>query len=112
MPHHRTDIMFDTINSVFATRVIAYRYPNNYPGALRWSPYSPDLNPFHFFLWGQMKDLVYNKKPTDLISLKRSISNSFASIKRRTLELVTDNFVTRLSYCITSDGSHFENILY
>ncbi|GBM52018.1 hypothetical protein AVEN_122384-1 [Araneus ventricosus] len=111
MPHHRTDTVLETINSVFGSRVIAYQYPNSYPDALHWPPYSPDMNPCDFFLWGHMKDLVFKKKPTDLISLKRSIINSFANFKRKTLELVTDNFVTRLRYCATSDGSHFENIL-
>ncbi|GBM98058.1 Integrator complex subunit 6-A [Araneus ventricosus] len=54
-----------------------------------------DLNPCDFSLWGHMKDLVYKKKPIDLISLKMSITDSFASIKRKTL--VTDNFATRYS---------------
>ncbi|GBN36265.1 hypothetical protein AVEN_57767-1 [Araneus ventricosus] len=79
---------------------------------VHWPPYSPDLNPCDFFLWGHMKDLVYKKKPTDLINLKKYITDTFASIKRKTLELVTDNFVTMLRYCITSDGSHFEIILH
>ncbi|GBN27963.1 hypothetical protein AVEN_105622-1 [Araneus ventricosus] len=79
---------------------------------LKGNAYSPDLNPCDSFLWGHMKDLVYKKKPTDLISLKRFITDSFVNIKRKTLELVTDNFVTRLRYCIISDGSHFENILH
>ncbi|GBL96623.1 hypothetical protein AVEN_207789-1 [Araneus ventricosus] len=112
MPHHRTDSVFDTINSVFGALVIVYQYPKSYPGALHWPPYSPDLNPCDFFLWGHMKDLVYRKKPTDLISLKKSITDSFASIKRKTLELVTDKFVTRLRYCITSEDSDFGNFLH
>ncbi|GBM95650.1 hypothetical protein AVEN_130011-1 [Araneus ventricosus] len=87
------------------------QYPS-YPGALYWPPYSPNLNPCDFFLWGHMKDLVCKEKPTDLISIKRSITDSISSIKRKTLELVTDSFVTRLSYCITSDGSHIETILH
>ncbi|GBM63320.1 hypothetical protein AVEN_11383-1 [Araneus ventricosus] len=58
----------------------------------RRPPCSPDLNPCDFFLWVQRKDLVYKKKLTDLIGLRRSITDSFASIKRKSLELVTDNF--------------------
>ncbi|GBN05928.1 hypothetical protein AVEN_214012-1 [Araneus ventricosus] len=112
MPYQRTDSVFDTINSVFGTRVIAYQYPNSYPGALQWPPYSPDLNPCDFILWGYMKDLAHKKKPTDLISLRRSVTDLFASIIRKTFELVAHNFVTRLCYCIASDGSHFENILH
>ncbi|GBO14968.1 hypothetical protein AVEN_101186-1 [Araneus ventricosus] len=75
-------------------------------------PYSPTLNPSDFFLWGHTKDLVYKKKPTDLISLNRSITDSVARTKRKTLELVTDNFVTMLLYCVTSDGFYFESILH
>ncbi|GBN65775.1 hypothetical protein AVEN_235892-1 [Araneus ventricosus] len=104
--------MFDTISSVFGIRVIAYQYPNSYLGALHWPPYSPTLNPCDFFLWCHMKDLEYKKKPIDLISLNRSITDSFASTKRKTLELVTDNFVTMLFYCVTSDDFHFESIMH
>ncbi|GBN57513.1 hypothetical protein AVEN_177519-1 [Araneus ventricosus] len=107
MPHHRTDSVFDANNSVFGNQVIAYQYPNSYPGPFNWPPISPDLNPCDFFLWGHMKDLECKKKPTDFNSLKRSITDSFPSIKRKAFELVTDNFVTRLRYCITCDGSHF-----
>ena len=87
-PLYRTGRVLDTINSEFGTRVIAYQYPNNPPGALHWPAYSPDRNPCDFYLWGPMKDLVY-KKPTDLNSLKKSITDSFESIKRETLELIT-----------------------
>ena len=62
--------------------------------------------------WGHMKDLMYKKKLTDLISLKKSIPDSFASIKRETFEQVTDNFVTRLCYCIASEGPHLENLVH
>ncbi|GBN29689.1 hypothetical protein AVEN_63912-1 [Araneus ventricosus] len=110
MPHHRSDS--DPNNSVFLNKVIAYQYLNSYPGPFHWPPILPNLNPCDFFHWGRMKDLKFKKKPTDFISLKRSITDAFASIKRKILELVTDNFVTRLRYCITSDGSHFENILH
>ena len=34
-PPHRTGRVFDTINSVFGTRIIAYLYPNNHSGALQ-----------------------------------------------------------------------------
>lgn len=48
-----------------------------------------------------MKDLVYTKKPTDLNSVKKSITDLFESIKREKLDKVTNNFAT--------EGSHFEN---
>ncbi|GBL84814.1 hypothetical protein AVEN_93846-1 [Araneus ventricosus] len=116
MPHYcyRSGLQHSEIDlaDLFGTRVIAYQYPNSYAVALHWLPYSPDLNPCDFFLWGHIKDLANKKKPTELISLKRSITDSFAGIKRKNRENATDNFVTRLRYCITSDGSHFENVLH
>ena len=70
------------------------------------------MNSCDFYTWGNVKDLVYKKKPTDINSLKKSITDSFASIKREALEQVTHNFVTSLPYCIDSEGSHFENLVH
>ena len=39
-----------------------------------WAPYSPDLNPLDFFLWGHLKDVVYRDVPLSLQELKDSIT--------------------------------------
>ena len=59
-----------------------------------------------------MKDFVYKKKPTDLHSLYKSITDSFSSIKIETLEQVFDNSVYRLHYSIAYECSDFENLLH
>ena len=35
-----------------------------------WSPYSPDLNPPDFFLWGYLKDRVFENNPKTIPELK------------------------------------------
>ena len=38
-----------------ASLVIGLGYPKFAHGGIEWSPYSPDLNPCDFFLWGYIK---------------------------------------------------------
>lgn len=68
-----------------------------------WPPNSPGINPADFYSWDYIKDLGYNEKSTDLISLKSFITDSFSTIEKETLDFVTDKFVIELRYCITSE---------
>jgi hypothetical protein len=40
-------------------------------GPITWPPKSPDLTPLDFFLWGYIKDFVYQKKVQDVAKLRR-----------------------------------------
>ena len=46
-----------------------------------WAPYSLDLNPLDFFLWGHLKDLVYRDSLATSLDLKDSISNHIQRVK-------------------------------
>lgn len=59
-----------------------------------------------------MKNLVYLKEGKNPDSHERCITDAFASIKEEILQFVTDKFVTRLCYCITSEGYHIENLAH
>ena len=78
-------------------------------GAQNWPPWSPDLNPLDYHVWGYMKAMVYEHKANmreelhqQILSTARSINN--ASVPRR----VTSSLVTRVRKCIQADGGHFE----
>ena len=45
-----------------------------------WAPYSPDLNPLDFFLWGHLKDLVYRDSPANIEELKASITDHIRGV--------------------------------
>ena len=40
-----------------------------------WAPYSPDLTPLDYMLWGYLKSKVYINKPDSIQSLKAAIKN-------------------------------------
>jgi hypothetical protein len=43
-------------------------------GLIAWPPRSPALTPLDFFLWGYIKDLVYQTKVQDVTELRRRIT--------------------------------------
>lgn len=49
---HRTFEVFEAIKKQFGQRVIALDFNKHFEGGLSWPPYSPDLNPCDFYLWG------------------------------------------------------------
>ena len=36
----------------------------------QWTPHSPDLNPPDFYLWGFVKDHVYENRPQSIAELR------------------------------------------
>jgi hypothetical protein len=45
-----------------------------------WPPYSPDLNPPDYFLWGYLKEKVYASNPQILAVLKENIRREIWNI--------------------------------
>ncbi|PNF42655.1 hypothetical protein B7P43_G19015, partial [Cryptotermes secundus] len=59
LPPHVREYLDDTLLG----RWIGRRGPTEYP------PWSPDLTPLDFYLWGTLKDEVYQQKPATLNTL-------------------------------------------
>jgi transposase len=62
---------------------------------IEWPPYSPDLNPLDYFLWGYLKDRVYANSPHTLEELKGAIKTHIDSIDREVLQPEICNFSLR-----------------
>ncbi|EZA55091.1 hypothetical protein X777_05363 [Ooceraea biroi] len=101
---HRTQEVFETIHKVYGNRIIG--------GRLEWPPYSPDLNPCDFFLWGYIKDHCYAGNPETVSDLVVAIKKVVSNIKDDMLEKVFTSFRKRIDFCTNSDGAHFENIYH
>ena len=80
-------------------------------GGIEWPPYSPDLNPCDFFLWGFLKDNVFRNAPRTLLDMKEAISKCLKEIPISTFEAVCAGFENRLRDVVLSDGGHFENLI-
>ena len=64
-----------------------------------WAPYSHDLNPLDFILWGHLKDCVYRGFPQSLTELKNSIK-TYCNVVRRDVDLcqrVIQDFQRRMA---------------
>ncbi|GFT19222.1 uncharacterized protein TNCV_303401 [Trichonephila clavipes] len=70
---HRTEQVFRFLDEYFGNRVIALEYPKFTGAGMDWPPYSPDLTPCDYFLWGTLKDIVYSKHPATLDELESAI---------------------------------------
>ena len=108
---HRTNNVFEVLNEHFPSRVLGLGYEQKYGGGMDWPPYSPDLNPCDFFLWGYLKDKVYRHQPTTMDALKIAITHEIRSIDHDILHNVIDGFESRLHAVIDVEGAHIEPCL-
>lgn len=107
---HRTRPIFETLTEVFDSRLIALDSQKIISKGLDWPPYSPDLTPCDFFLWGHLKNNVYKQRPSTIEELKAAISLCINSIDVSTLRNVADGFTARVRKIIEVQGSHFEHL--
>jgi hypothetical protein len=76
-----------------------------------WAPRSPELNPYDFYIWGELKSVVYANNPHDLAALKQNIHEAIYNIQQRELQQVSRNLFKRIQACLTAEGIHFEHLL-
>ena len=57
---HRRIIITNKLRGAFAMRVIAFGFPTE------WLPRSPDLTSCDYFLWGHIKNRVFQSPPPSL----------------------------------------------
>jgi hypothetical protein len=108
---HRTFEVFKFLNEHFDDRVIALDYNKNFGKGINWPPYSPDLNPSDYFLWGCIKDKVYINNPQTIEELKISIQTEIEQISKETLKSVIQNFIFRLRCVIKNKGTTIEYLI-
>ncbi|RWS02164.1 uncharacterized protein B4U79_03946 [Dinothrombium tinctorium] len=95
------------LHSFFGDRIISKGVSED----IFWPPYSPDLNPCDFFLWGRLKDIVFAEEPKTLSELKEKITLNLNKISLAECQRVIFNFNKRLNVCIKKEGKHFSNII-
>jgi hypothetical protein len=78
-----------------------------------WPSRSPDLNYLDYYLWGQVRLLVYEKKTNTRDTLLRRTSNAAEQIQNipYVLETTTDSIIKR-SRSIEFEGAQFGHHLH
>ena len=80
-------------------------------GPISWPARSPDLTPCVYYLWRQLKDIVYWDPSQTIKELKTKIREGIRVINENTLKRVFKNIKTRLGFVIREKGRHFEHIM-
>ena len=78
-----------------------------------WPPRSPDLTPLDFYLWGDIKRIVYSEEITSRTQLREKIISAFEQVKTQTFVLLNlkNNLVRRANLCLQINAGHFEQLL-
>jgi hypothetical protein len=87
------------------------RFPNKWIGRgsfLAWPSRSPDLTPLDFFLWGYVKNIVYQEKIADLRTLRHHITEAVATVTEVMLVNTWREIEYRFDVCQATNGAHTE----
>ena len=105
-PPHYSLAVRAFLNQEFPHRWIGRR------GAIEWPPRSPDITPMDFFMWGVLKEKVYERNPKTVQELRQYITESFADIGRNQelCQTVCESVIHRCHECCDNDGRNFEHL--
>ena len=106
----RTKPECSLLNKTFHGRVLNLDYPSKYGCGFDWHPFSPDIDPCNYFLWGFLKDQVYRQQFETIADLKAAIQNKISIIKLTVLESVVTSFENLLDIIIDKKEVILKNI--
>lgn len=104
-PAHFHIAVRNFLNQRFENRWIGRGGPHNWPAR------SPDLTCVDFFLWGYVKNIVYEIPPTTRENMENRILSAFQTITPQMLTRVRNSFRKRVQLCIENDGAQVEHLL-
>jgi len=76
-----------------------------------WPPRSPDLSPMDFFVWGYIRDQVYQTLPHNRGDLIEKIKAASRNITPAMINKVRQSFMRRVALCLEESGGYFEHLL-
>ena len=109
-------LQLDGCPAHFAANVRQYlteMFPDRWIGRgslFPWPARSPDLTCLDFYLWGRLKDIVFQTEPTSRENMQERIHNAINSLPRIEIEAAVLSTQQRLELCIEHDGRHFEHL--
>lgn len=80
-------------------------------GPVAWPARSPDLTSPDFYLWGYLKNVVYEREPTTREDMIERIRIACRAIPRAILLKTVDHFAKRIRLCVQVNGGNFEQFL-
>lgn len=92
------------------------QYPDRWigrAGPIQWPPRSPDLTPLDYFLWGYIKEIVYQHPLQEEEECRRRIIAAFASLNQdeAMIRRAVGNLARRANLVLERNGRHIEQFL-
>lgn len=103
-PAHNGGQVTNFLNNEFAQNWIGNR------GPVLWPARSPDLSVLDFFVWGFLKNKVYDT-PQNLQELRNKITEACLLITPEMLRNARGNIIKRAQKCLEFNGGQFEQSL-
>lgn len=105
-PPHNGHLVNNYVHNLFYDQWIA----NNGPHL--WPPRSPDLTVLDFFIWGTVKNNVYNTALTTLEDCMQRVRTVFQNLSPQSIRRAThDQVLLRCEKCLEVQGHQFEHLL-
>lgn len=105
-PAHCTQDVSQELTAMFEDRWIRRLGPWNWPAR------SPDLTPLDFYLWGRIKQQVYQTPVNTREELEARVRAAFDNLSPREVQTATlEGVSSRITQCLNMNGHHFEHLL-
>ena len=102
-PAHNSREVQIFLRIIFGERIISNT------GPVHWPARSPDITTLDFYIWGYVKNEVYEFDPPENREvLEQRTRDVLATINRNTLNRVSRMVFTKCQKCIDKNGRHFE----
>ena len=103
---HTAEAILDVLCPVFEDPIISCRTD------VVWPPWSCNLTPLDYYLWGAVRFKCYADKPEPIDALKDNVREAIGEIQLCIRSIMCLNIrPIGLGYCMASRGSHLNEII-
>lgn len=105
-PPHNGHLVNNYLQNLYDDQWIA----NN--GPICWPPRSPDLSVLDYFIWGTIKNMVYNTALTTIDDCMDRVRRAFQNLNPQSIKKAThEQLLIRCEKCLEVQGRQFEHLL-
>lgn len=96
-----------------STRIFLSEYCPDYIEPEMWPPFSPDLNPVDYSVWGIMEQMVYEggQQFNSIQELKERLRFCWNNFHQNTINSIINLWRRRLQAVVNNGGGHIHNVI-
>ena len=91
---------------------MSHQFTERHEGGKLWPPHSPDINPCDFFLWGFLKENVFQRRSENVAQLRAHTVKLCRALSDDLCRKVVTNARVRLQEVVRQNSGHTEHVLH